>query len=208
MKKTIVKISIIFSFLLVTGLIFYFYFPQIWGEAVYPLKYDEYILKYSKRFNIRATLIAAVIFQESRYNSDSVSRAGAIGLMQIMPGTGRSIAGKLGEHFQINMLYDPETNIRYGSWYLKNLSDKYGGNTDYLLAAYNGGPAVADRWLAARGAPAGETKGFVASVKKAESMYVTLYPVLQEGQDVNLRVVVPPQPTLWEKVKKGLLFYK
>lgn len=203
MRKTIVKISFIVAFLLTVGLILYFYFPQIWGEAVYPLKYEDQILKYSNQFNLKPTLVAAVIFHESRFNADSVSRMGAIGLMQLMPTTASSIARNLGEDFKVSMLYEPETNIRYGTWYLKNLSDRYQGNFDLVLAAYNGGPAVADRWLEARAAPYGETASFISSVKKTESMYAKIYPQLLSPQP-SLRKT-PPEPTLWQKIFKGIL---
>jgi soluble lytic murein transglycosylase len=202
----LVKISIFTAIILIIAAVVYLYFPKLWGEAVYPLAYEDSILKYSKEYNVRPTFIAAVIYTESRYHSDSVSGAGAVGLMQLMPGTARGIAQTLGENFQVSNLYDPDTNIRYGTWYLKDKLDRYNGNTDFVLAAYNGGPAVADRWEESNIAPRGETAGFVNSVKRTESMYVKIYPLLAEGKnpkDINLKRQTPQEPSLWQKIKNG-----
>ncbi|KKQ74151.1 MAG: Soluble lytic murein transglycosylase, partial [Berkelbacteria bacterium GW2011_GWB1_38_5] len=136
MKRTIK--FIIVSFVTVALLaIFYFFFPHVWGEILYPLDYKDLIKKYSEERNLRPNFVAAVIYTESRFNPGSVSSVGALGLMQVMPGTGDSIAQEMGE--KTGDLTDPETSIKYGTWYLKGLSDKYNGNTDLILAAYNAG---------------------------------------------------------------------
>ncbi|HLB95608.1 MAG TPA: lytic transglycosylase domain-containing protein [Patescibacteria group bacterium] len=149
--------------------IFYFFFPHVWGELLYPLDYRDSIKKYSDQRSLRPNLVAAVIYTESRFNPSSTSSVGAQGLMQIMPGTGQSIAGELGE--PMGDLYNPEVSIRYGSWYLKGLLDKYNGNLDLALAAYNAGVPRADKYKDKVMPLPYETVFFVQKVKGAEGMY-------------------------------------
>lgn len=173
MKRTI-KIIIACAATLAVLLIFYFFFPQVWGEAVYPLEYKDSIKKYATEWNLKPNFIAAMIYTESRFNKDSVSGAGATGLMQIMPGTGAGIAQELGESSMGN-LHDPDTNIRYGTWYIKGLVDKYNGNYDLALAAYNAGVARADAWSEGRSALPFETVFYIQKVKNVEGEYDKIY---------------------------------
>ncbi len=93
-------------------------------------------------------LIAAIIREESVYNPDAVSPAGALGLMQVMPQTGQMIAGRLGgESFSKERLFDPRYNVRLGSWYLGHLAEKFGHNPVYMVAAYNAGPDAVAKWI-------------------------------------------------------------
>ncbi|MCL5406991.1 MAG: lytic transglycosylase domain-containing protein [Patescibacteria group bacterium] len=152
---------------------FYFFFPHIWGELLYPLDYKDSIKKYSEERGLRPNFVAAVIYTESRFNPKSVSSVGAVGLMQIMPGTADSIASEIGE--KTGDLTDPETSIKYGTWYLKGLSDKYGGNTDLICAAYNAGVGRADKFKdGVTGLPS-ETTFFIQKVKNTEIMYDKIY---------------------------------
>ena len=116
------------------------------ADSVYPLKYKEYIKKYALQYGINPNLVAATIWVESHFNPRAVSPAGALGLMQLMPQTARGIARHLGEEqsFTANKLFDPETNIRYGTWYLAFNIRKYWGNVSLALIAYNGGVRLAD----------------------------------------------------------------
>lgn len=153
--------------------IFYFFFPHVWGELFYPLDYRDSIKKYSEIRGLRPNLLVAVIYTESRFNPRSTSSVGARGLMQIMPATGDSIADELGE--PMGDLYNPETSISYGSWYLKGLLDKYSGNPDLALAAYNAGVPRVDKFKDGVGALPYETVFFVQKVKDAETMYDKIY---------------------------------
>jgi soluble lytic murein transglycosylase len=165
---------IIMSFITVLLLaVFYFFFPHVWGELLYPLDYKDSIKKYSAERNLRPNLVAAVIYTESRFNTDSVSGPGATGLMQIMPGTGQSIASEMGEN--MGSLHDPDTNIRYGTWYLKGLIDKYNGDLDLALAAYNAGVGRADSYQETGAALPYETVFFIQKVKGSEEMYDKVY---------------------------------
>lgn len=154
-------------------LIFYFFFPQVWGEALYPLDYQDSIKNYSQARNLRPNFVAAVIYCESRFHKESVSGAGAVGLMQLMPGTAASIAAEMGE--PMGNLHDPDTNIKYGTWYLRGLMDKYNNDIDLVLAAYNAGSGRADSYKDYGTALPYETVFFIQKVKGAEAMYDKVY---------------------------------
>ena len=154
-------------------LIFYFFFPHVWGEILYPLDYKDSIKKYAAERNLRPNFIAAVIFTESRFHKDSVSGAGAVGLMQLMPGTAASIAAEMGE--PMGNLHDPDTNIKYGTWYLRGLMDKFNNDVDLVLAAYNAGVNRAHSYNE-RGVPLPyETVSFIQKVKGTEGAYDKVY---------------------------------
>ena len=110
----------------------------------YPVEYSDFILKYSAENELDPYLVIAVIRQESNFIADAESPY-AGGLMQLTPLTASEYGAKLGlESFDY---MDPETNIRIGCYLLRALIDKYGGEVDTALAAYNGGPANVDEWL-------------------------------------------------------------
>ena len=117
-------------------------------------------------------LIAAVIREESVYNPDAVSPAGALGLMQVLPQTGQMIAGRLGgESFSKERLFDPRYNIRMGSWYMGQLAEKFDHNPVYMVAAYNAGPEVVARWIQQFGGI--EPDEFIESIPYTETrLYV------------------------------------
>ena len=98
-----------------------------WFERIrYPLRYSEYVRVHARENGIDPALLAAVIYQESKFDAGAESRSGAIGLMQLTPATAHGIAVRTGgSRFQTDDLLDPEINIRYGSWYLAHLFRKY-----------------------------------------------------------------------------------
>ena len=117
-------------------------------KKLYPLHYEAFVEKYAKEYDVDKALIYAMILEESRYRSDAISWAGAIGLMQIMPATGREIARKLKiSRFRSSMLKIPEINIRMGTKYIDELNDMFDGNAMLVSGAYNGGPGRMKRWL-------------------------------------------------------------
>jgi soluble lytic murein transglycosylase len=163
-------------------------------KAEYPKNYSVYVEKYATQYQIPVHLLYAVIHTESGFDSSAVSPVGATGLMQLMPTTFRWLSDDmLGEHLADGMIYDPETNIRYGCYYLSLLFARY-NNWESTLAAYNAGPSRVDRWLSTDGMtdeegvlipekipdPYGETRRYVPKVLKAKQAYDTLYPVNQE----------------------------
>src|SRR4051812_6914461 len=125
-------------------------------EIKLPLRHDDIIRQQAREKGVDASLIAAVIYTESHFR-DQTSRAGAKGLMQLMPSTADYIARKSGgTRFERADLATPQINIAYGTWYLRYLLDKYRGNTILTLAAYNAGEGKVDEWRA-RAAARGET---------------------------------------------------
>jgi soluble lytic murein transglycosylase len=121
-------------------------FDDVIQELTLPLRHEDIIRQQARDKDVDASLIAAVIYAESRF-SDQTSHAGARGLMQITPLTAREIE-KLsgGSTFEIDDLSDPDLNIRYGTFYLRELLDRYDGNEAAALAAYNAGPSNAEAW--------------------------------------------------------------
>jgi soluble lytic murein transglycosylase len=119
---------------------------EVIKEVTLPLKHEDIIRQQAERFGLDPALIAAVINVESGF-SDQTSHAGARGLMQITPDTADTIETLSGgETFVYDDLADPDLNIRYGTFYLRHLLDRFGGNEVAALAAYNGGPENVETW--------------------------------------------------------------
>ena len=113
-------------------------------NLAYPLKYQDMIISASLRFEVEAPLIAAVINSESSFDKTAISNKGAVGLMQLMPSTAQAIAGQL-EKSEYD-LFDPETNIEFGSFYLSKLLKSF-SNFEAAICAYNAGPSRVREWL-------------------------------------------------------------
>lgn len=122
--------------------------PSTLYALLYPSFYHQYITTAARLNNLEPELISAVIRQESIFNAQIVSPAGAIGLMQIMPYTGQEIASDLKEEFSADSLYFPSLSIRYGSYYIRKLLNRFNDNLILAIAGYNGGPHNARRWMA------------------------------------------------------------
>lgn len=115
----------------------------------YRLDYKDAIDAGAAEFGVDPALIAAVIFNESRFDASAVSYLGARGLMQIMPDTGEWIAQRLGEKSQYSFdnMFDPATNVRYGTWYLGYLAGLFDGNVRKMMAGYHAGQNAVLNWL-------------------------------------------------------------
>lgn len=125
-------------------------------QIIFPLDYWPLIQKYSQLHALDPYLITALMAQESTFTAEIRSSANARGLMQLLPGTGRIYARKLGINFSTASLFQPETNVRLGTQYFKELVDRFGG-VHYALAGYNAGEHRVVRWLSeAPGLPADE----------------------------------------------------
>ncbi len=156
----------------------------IW-ELFYPLGYWDQIVRYSGERGLDPYLVAALIRQESTFNPGVRSHAGARGLMQILPSTGRLLARQEKLRYDISDLYDPEINIRYGTRYLKDVLGSFGGRVDYALASYNAGPHRVKRWTGMdltipsevfiEEIPFDETRDYVKLVLRNEMLYRRLY---------------------------------
>ena len=113
----------------------------------YPLAHRELIQRYAVSEGLEPAYMAAIIMSESSFRTDATSNVNAQGLMQIMPETGEWIAGKFGETYTDGCLYDPETNVKYGCWYMGFLIDRYNGDKACASAAYHSGQGTVDGWL-------------------------------------------------------------
>ena len=132
-------------------------------RANHPQSYNELVEKYSDAYGVPEYLIYSVIKVESNFRPRAKSDVGAVGLMQMMPKTFRWLTGDehLGEHLDARKLEDPEVSIRYGTYYLKYLMDKF-ELLDTALAAYNAGPANVKKYGGIPPFP--ETRDYVARV--------------------------------------------
>jgi soluble lytic murein transglycosylase len=129
-------------------------------KITYPVCFAAPVYEQSRSQGVDPFLVLSVMKRESTFDPGAVSRAGAIGLMQLMPATARSVAAYLGEDTANLDLTDPEVNLRYGIWHLGRLIGRYSDSVVAALAAYNAGEDNAERWLrSARPAGAGETTG-------------------------------------------------
>ena len=119
--------------------------PDWYVRLRYPLEYDHIVTGHAENYDLDPALLAAVIYRESKFDANAKSSSGAIGLMQLLPDTAKGIALHTGgSQFEVSDLYDPEINVRYGSFYLRRLLNKY-GNVRLALAAYNAGQAQRGR---------------------------------------------------------------
>lgn len=150
--------------------------PGWWERLWYPLRYEQIVRGHAHNYSLDPALLAAVIYQESRFEADARSSSGAIGLMQLLPDTAKGIALHTGgSRFRVEDLYDPEINVRYGAWYLRHLLQKY-GEEQAALAAYNAGQNNVDRWRrAGRGIQFSETRAYVDRVEELKRIYRRAY---------------------------------
>jgi peptidoglycan lytic transglycosylase len=148
-------------------------------ELTLPLNHEDIIRQQAAEKGVDAALIAAVIDTESHFR-DQISSAGARGLMQITPQAAKEIERLSGgTTFRLDDLSDPEINIRYGTFLLAELLDRYEGNDIAALAAYNAGPANVDRWggsdLNLNDIRFPETRAYVESVLEKQAEYRSHY---------------------------------
>jgi soluble lytic murein transglycosylase len=152
---------------------------QAVDELGLPLSYSDVIRQQAAEKQLDPALVAAVIYAETKFDPRT-SSAGAVGLMQILPQTAKFLARRSGATtFTTADLARPQVNIAYGSYYLRYLLNEYHGSRVLALAAYNGGEANVDRWIAeAHGAPLSieeipfpETRAYVRRVLSARTDY-------------------------------------
>ena len=178
-------------FVLVLSIAFGFLFDFVCTRiemSIYPkpAEYKVFVREYSEKYRVPENLVYAVIKTESKFDSTAESSVGALGLMQMMPDTFTWLTNdRLGDRFSVGMLYDPETNIKYGVYYLSWLYDRY-TDWDKALAAYNAGHGNVDKWLedpavtdlasgTLQNIPFKETREYVKKVNKALEKYESLY---------------------------------
>ena len=159
--------------------------PETVRELTLPLRHDDIIRQQARDKGVDPNLIAAVIYEESRFR-DQTSHAGARGLMQITPATARFIARDSGgAAFTQRDLATPQINIAYGTYYLRYLLRRYDGNEELAVAAYNAGETNVDRWVRRAGGPDAfdkledipfpETREYVKNVERSKRSYEQHY---------------------------------
>ena len=151
--------------------------------ATHPRKYSEFVEKYAEEYKVPEAVCYSVIKCESKFDQTAVSSAGAVGLMQIMPSTFEYLCRLLDEEHESGLLYSPETNIRFGIFYLSVLYERF-DNWECAFAAYNAGPNRVEGWIEEGKVdedgnlteiPIAETAKYVkrvtASIEKYEKLY-------------------------------------
>lgn len=153
---------------------------------VYLWDYQQDIVTYSRRNKVDPFLVAAIIKNESNFEHKAVSRVGAVGLMQIMPETGRWIAEQMGlDEYKDSDLYQTRTNIRMGCWYLGELEHEFKNNMTLVMIAYNAGRGQTHEWMEKNGwnydfndtkaIPFPDTREYVSKVLQDRDKYYLLY---------------------------------
>ncbi len=160
--------------------------PRPYWEALFPKPYWSDLLKYSVANGLDPYVVASLIRQESEFNPLALSRANAVGLMQLLPKTGKAVAKqeKL-RGYNPSQLYTPAVNLQLGTRYFKSMVDKYGGQFEYALAAYNAGTDRVEDWVGqghyrdpqefVESIPFTETREYVQAILRNASMYRQLY---------------------------------
>ncbi len=185
-KKTVLRsvvVILIVSLSVLIGILVENFFDGLDRDS-HPRDYSDFVTKYSEAYGVPEYIVYAVIKTESNFDSSAVSGDGSVGLMQIMPSTFELISGLLGEEYEFGMLYDPETNIKYGTYYLSYLYGIY-ARWPTVYAAYNTGTATVNEWLSdSRYSPDGmsfetipyeETSLYVEKLGDAADLYAKLY---------------------------------
>ncbi|HLY85513.1 MAG TPA: lytic transglycosylase domain-containing protein [Gaiellaceae bacterium] len=151
--------------------------PPWYARLWYPLRYSAIVRGHAAHYHLDPAMLAAVIETESKFDPNARSSAGAIGLMQLTPGTAKGIAQYTGGHnFRLSDLTKPEINVHYGAWYLRHLLDHYRNNERLALAAYNAGEENVDRWQSKhQGIQFSETRDYVAKVERLKEIYRRAY---------------------------------
>lgn len=157
-------------------------------DEKYPLVYSDLIVKISGEYHLSPSLIAAVILNESSFRADARSSVGARGLMQLMPDTAEWIAHKLRiDNYSFEQMSDPETNIRFGCWYLNYLSSLFNGDPLCVVCAYHAGQGEIASWLSnplysSNGTtlildqlPEGPTRQYAGRVTRDYGIYLAKY---------------------------------
>lgn len=164
-------------------------------RAQHPLYYEDAIRANASVQGVDPSLVAAIILCESSYDPQAVSRLGARGLMQLMEDTAEWVAHKLDEDdadYSFDLLFDPETNIRFGTWYLGYLSRRFDGDAKKIVCAYHAGQGNVDSWLSnpayssdgvtLETIPTQDTASYANRVLKAQAVYQKYYFAPEPGE--------------------------
>lgn len=154
-------------------------------ELAYPRAFEEIVLNASKKYSVEVPLIWAIMREESHFRHEVISWAGAMGLMQIMPSTGKDIATGLGLNIKDRDLLNPEINIEFGTFYIRSMLNIFGQDIDKATAAYNGGAGNVKSWSQSKIGTSKEdfptaitffeTQEYITKVKNSYYIYKWLY---------------------------------
>ncbi len=187
MTRKLLPWSVVLFFIGVVFLIWFIQSAYI-QRRIYPLKYKNEVVRFSKEYDLDPHLVMGVIWVESKFKPEATSNKGARGLMQIIPRTGQWIADQVGvSEYDDEMLYDPETNIMFGCWYLAYLLRVFDNDVQLALASYNGGMGNVMKWLKddrysddgrhLKAIPFKETRDYLQRVLDVQNQYKKLYEI-------------------------------
>jgi soluble lytic murein transglycosylase len=159
--------------------------PAFW-ELLFPLPYQKDLVRDARQQNLDPYIVAALIRQESEFNPQALSAKHAYGLTQVEPATGRSLARRAGvRRFSNRSLFQPATNLKLGTYYLRALLDQWGGQWEQTLASYNAGKSRVNDWITwntyrepaefVESIPFTETREYVEAVLRNAAVYRQLY---------------------------------
>lgn len=181
--KFLFKTVMFFISILVVGAVVYFGY-QFYLQNAYPDYYKTQILKASDEYSVEPALIYAIIKTESNFKEKATSKAGAVGLMQLMPATFSWLQSHTKQNIEDDSLYEPDVNINYGTYLLSFLLDRY-NSEETAICAYNAGMGTVDNWLkdkrysddgiTLKNIPYKETNNYVKRVIKSRDSYRNLY---------------------------------
>jgi soluble lytic murein transglycosylase len=160
--------------------------PRVYWEALFPRPYWSDLKRYSSAHGLDPYLVASLIRQESEFNPLAVSRANAVGLMQLLPKTGKNVAHQESlKHFNATQLFTPAVNLQLGTRYFRGMVDKFGGSYEHALAAYNAGSDRVEEWMGqgpyrdspefVESIPFTETREYVQAILRNAAVYKQLY---------------------------------
>ncbi len=160
--------------------------PRVYWEALFPRPYWADLKRFSLANGLDPYLVASLIRQESEFNPLAVSRANAVGLMQLLPKTGKSVAHEVDlKHFNATQLFTPTVNLQLGTRYFRGMVDRFGGSFEHALAAYNAGSDRVEEWMGqgkyrdspefVESIPFTETREYVQAIMRNSAVYKQLY---------------------------------
>jgi soluble lytic murein transglycosylase len=179
--------------------------PGDFWFLAYPQGYWDSIITYARKYGMDPYFVASIIHAESQFHAEALSPAGARGVMQVMPATGQWAAQAIRlPGFDRNRLFDPDTSINIGTWYLSFLLKRFRGDPLLVAAAYNAGPDAVAGWLGKNGngaeretfvesIPFSETRGYVKKVMRNYAEYRRIYGRSTEERGLSRLFSTPPE---------------
>lgn len=187
----VLAVVILLTMLIIGGFKLYESFERQLEEDNHPLKYTDIVEKYSDAYNVPQELIYATIKAESNFDPKAESSAGACGLMQLLPTTFEELVHETNGSETAEDIFDPEVNIKYGTYYMAKLYKRF-GDWDTVHAAYNAGQTRVAQWLAdpeyskdgkLTNIPYPETENYITKIKQYKEKYIQLYGIGENGNE-------------------------